>query len=218
MDRQNPERNLKAKESHSAGGENREEEIPPSPEEKDRPGLGNTLGPGAGRYFRSRPDLQHVPQPGEIHGPPRQRPGTQEERECDGYSIVVQAVVEHRDGKATRAEFVETEGPRLPHLPDPNLGRILDRLPSPEFKERYIIENPDGSIGINESPFPFDTETVELLHQQSMDKKNKWILQWLLLGNDCGRNEQEYESREEIYLKEQRERISRQLQEQTSKP
>ena len=43
----------------------------------------------------------------------------------DGYCIAVKAVVEHRNGSPVRAEFVETEGPRLAHLPDPNGGRIL---------------------------------------------------------------------------------------------
>ena len=44
----------------------------------------------------------------------------------DGYSIIVKAVVERRDGNAARAEFVETEGPRLAHLVNPNGGRFLD--------------------------------------------------------------------------------------------
>ena len=43
----------------------------------------------------------------------------------DGYCIAVKAVVENRNGSPVRAEFVETEGPRLAHLPDPNGGRIL---------------------------------------------------------------------------------------------
>ena len=146
--------------------------------------------------------------------------------ESDGYSIVVQAVVEHRrDGMAVRAEFVETEGPRLAHMRDPNLGRILDVVSFNQWEESYLIEDPDGSIRISESPFPCVTKTIELLHQQGLEKSNKWVLQWLLRPqNDWYRLEELYEMeeigemREGKYLKKQRDRIGRQIQKQAAKP
>ena len=147
-------------------------------------------------------------------------------REGDGYSIVVQAVMEHRDGVAIRAEFVETEGPRLAHLPNPNLGRILEKLRYTEWEdhymileELYMIEAPDGSIEIREGPCTFHSETIELLHQQCPNKKDIRLMQSLLIEDDDKYRAREYEEAlEEIYLKEQRERLSGQLQDQAAKP
>ena len=140
--------------------------------------------------------------------------------ESDGYSIVVQAVVEHRrDGATVRAEFVETEGPRLAHMRDPNLGRILDVVSSKQWGVGYLIEDPDGSIGISKNPVPCVTKTIELLHQQGLEKYNKRVLNWLLTPqDDWARTDEMYEMREERYLKKQRDRISRQIQKQAAKP
>ena len=142
------------------------------------------------------------------------------DRESDGYSIVVQAMVEHRrDGAAVRAEFVETEGPRLAHMRDPNLGRILDVVSLKQLEDSYLIEDPDGSIRISESPFPCVTKTIELLHQQGLEKHNKWILEWLLMAQDNWyRTDELYEMLEGRYLKKQRERIGRKIQKQAAKP
>ena len=146
--------------------------------------------------------------------------------EGDGYSIVVQTTVEHRDGAAIRAEFVETEGPRLAHLPNPNMGRILEKLQFTEWKDRYMIleelhmiEDPDGSIEIREGLCAFHSETIELLHQQCPNKKDIRLMQSLLIEEDDKYRAREYEEAlEEIYLKEQRERLSGQLQDQAEKP
>ena len=104
----------------------------------------------------------------------------------DGYCIVVKAVVEHRNGNPVRAEFVETEGPRLAHLPDPNGGRILveweEEVPPTEggLITRHVIEDPDGNI-LEEAPgfHPFD-ETRLLLIQEDLDRKDRWLLKYLM--------------------------------------
>ena len=102
---------------------------------------------------------------------------------------------------------------------DPNLGRILDVVSSNQWGMSYLIEDPDGSIGISKSPFPCVTKTIELLHQQGLEKHNKWVLNWLLTPqDDCDRTDELYEMREERYLKKQRDRISRQIQKQAAKP
>ena len=149
--------------------------------------------------------------------------------EYDGYSIVVKAVMEHRGGETVRTEFVETEGPRLAHLPDPNLGRILEKLLFDErkglyvkIKELYMTEGPNGSIGIseiNESPCALESETVELLHQQYPNKKDIRLMQSLLIEDNDKYRAREYEEvLEKIYLEGQRERLSKQLQDQAAKP
>ena len=104
----------------------------------------------------------------------------------DGYCIVVKAIVEHRDGSPVRAEFVETEGPRLAHLPDPNGGRILseweEKAPPAEGGRitKHVIEDPDGNI-LEETPgfYPFK-ETGLLLVQEDLDRKDKWLLRNLM--------------------------------------
>ena len=104
----------------------------------------------------------------------------------DGYCIAVKAIVEHRNGSPVRAEFVETEGPRLAHLPDPNGGRILmeweEKAPSAMGGRinRHVIEDPDGNI-LEEAPgfHPFD-ETRLLLIQEDLDRKDRWLLGYLM--------------------------------------
>ena len=152
-----------------------------------------------------------------------------ENGEYDGYSMVVKAVMEHRGGETVRAEFVETEGPRLAHLPDPNLGRILEKLLFNELKglhvkikELYMTEDPNGSIGIreiSESTCTLEDETVELLHQQYPNKKDIRLMQSILIEDNDKYRAREYEEvLERIYLEGQRERISRQIQDQAARP
>ena len=104
----------------------------------------------------------------------------------DGYCIVVKAIVEHRNRNPVRAEFVETEGPRLVNLPDPNGGRILleweeEAPPAMDGQiTRQVIEDPDGNI-LEEAPglYPF-YETRLLLIQEDLDRKDRWLLGYLM--------------------------------------
>ncbi len=101
----------------------------------------------------------------------------------DGYCIAVKAIVEHRNGSPLQAEFVETEAPRLAHLPDPNGGRILleweEKVPPTEggLITRHVIEDPDGNI-LEETPgfYPFQ-ETRSLMIQEDLDQ---WLLIYLM--------------------------------------
>ena len=135
----------------------------------------------------------------------------------DGYCIVVKATVEYRNGSSIRAEFVETEGPRLVNLPDPNGGRILleweEEAPPTEggLITRHAIEDPDGNI-LEEAPgfHPFK-ETRLLLIQEDLDRKDRWLL----------RNLMDWESDEgtilEIWEEGHRKELTKMLKEEAGK-
>ena len=136
----------------------------------------------------------------------------------DGYCIAVKAIVEHRNGSPLRAEFVETEGPRLAHLPDPNGGRILleweEKAPPAMGGEitRQVIEDPDGNI-LEEAPgfYPFQ-ETRLLLIQEDLDSKDRWLLRYLM---DWEKDEEYiFETWKEGHRKE----LTKMLKEQAEKP
>ena len=135
----------------------------------------------------------------------------------DGYCIAVKAVVENRNGSPVRAEFVETEGPRLAHLPDPNGGRILmeweEKAPSAMGGRinRHVIEDPDGNI-LEETPgfHPFD-ETRLLLIQEDLDRKDRWLLGYLM---DWERDEG---SMFEIWEEGHRKQLTKILKEQAAR-
>ena len=120
----------------------------------------------------------------------------------DGYSIIVKAVVERRDGNAARAEFVETEGPRLAHLVDPTGGRFLDWFDHGYNKEfipmaedpgrkhrpgRGIIQNVPGNIPQHRAdagppgPRPGERVAPDIPHgrsrlsQRDFEETREWI-------------------------------------------
>ena len=133
---------------------------------------------------------------------------------ADGYTITVKATVDCRHGKAVRAEFVEAEGPRLADLPNPNGGRVLEALTLHEEVERpYLIEDQYGNIraGGSHEGCPGPTladRTIELMDQNILEKQQRWLRQWLLIGNDYFKVE-EYETADSECQERQRERRSR---------
>jgi hypothetical protein len=111
----------------------------------------------------------------------------------DGYSIVVKAVVERRDGNVARAEFVETEGPRLAHLVDPNGGRILEWFPDgygKQYDEDFIpvAEDTDGNIVPAEEWLKTSQDirrnTQRMLVHQDLDQQEELLLIALMGGSD----------------------------------
>ena len=107
----------------------------------------------------------------------------------DGYSIVVKAVVERRDGNAVRAEFVETEGPRLAHLVDPNGGRLLDWFDDGYDKDFIpMAEDPDGNIvparELSKTSLDIHRNTKRMLVRPDLDREDEWLLMSLMGGLD----------------------------------
>ena len=111
----------------------------------------------------------------------------------DGYSIIVKAVVERRDGNVARAEFVETEGPRLAHLVDPNSGRILEWFPDgygKQYDEDFIpvAEDTDGNIVPAEEWLKTSQDirrnTQRMLVHQDLDQQEELLLIALMGGSD----------------------------------
>ena len=111
----------------------------------------------------------------------------------DGYSIVVKAVVERRDGNAIRAEFVETEGPRLAHLVNPNSGRILDWFvdeSGKQYDEDFIpmAEDLDGNIVPAEELYKMSRDifrnTKRMLVRPDLDRQDELLLICLMGGPD----------------------------------
>ena len=97
----------------------------------------------------------------------------------DAYCIAVKAVVEHRNGRTLRAEFVETEGPRLGRLPDPDGGRILleweEKAPPAEGRRRKRRQQKAGG------PPDASWKTRPLLIQEDLDR---WLLVYLMCRED----------------------------------
>ena len=111
----------------------------------------------------------------------------------DGYSIIVRAVVERRDGNVARAEFVETEGPRLAHLVDPNGGRILEWFADgygKQYDEDFIpvAEDTDGNIVPAEEWLKTSQDihrnTQRMLVRQDLDQQEELLLIALMGGAD----------------------------------
>ena len=69
------------------------------------------------------------------------------------HRIVVRAVVEHRDGKPIRAEFLEVRGESLAELPNPNAGGIRDRHADGNGRGGYIVEDEAGEMRMDEELF-----------------------------------------------------------------
>ena len=105
----------------------------------------------------------------------------------------MKAVVERRDGNAARAEFVETEGPRLAHLVDPNGGRILEWFADEsgkQYDEDFIpmAEDPDGNIvpaeELLETSWDIYRNTERMLVRPDLDRQDQWLLISLMGGLD----------------------------------
>ena len=132
----------------------------------------------------------------------------------DGYSIVVKAVVEHRDGRAVRAEFVEMEGPRLEHLFDPNGGRILGQVGG---VRGYVVEDQDGNIRPESEMTREESQKcgwhqtrLLLALQQDLDWKDRWLLQ------DLMDHERDEGTLFEIWEKDYRKELAKQLRKQAA--
>ena len=151
---------------------------------------------------RLNSDLEHRQQP-------QQR--RKKKAKCDGFSIVVKAIVEHQDGKPIRAEFVETEGMLLAHLPDPNSYRILIDL-----ERGAVVEDSEGNIRETRTTgYSMENcriarrNTIDLLMRTDLDMMNTWDLMSYL----CREELQEFPENLEYAMEEQRERLARQLAE-----
>ena len=101
--------------------------------------------------------------------------------------------MERRDGNVARAEFVETEGPRLAHLVDPNGGRILEWFPDgygKQYDEDFIpvAEDPDGNIVLAEEWLKTSQDirrnTQRMLVRQDLDQQEELLLIALMGGSD----------------------------------
>ena len=69
-----------------------------------------------------------------------------ETKSCDGRAVVVKAVVEHRDGKPVRSEFLKTNGVLLPYFPEPNRGGLLAPWRGQADSVGYLVEDPEGRV------------------------------------------------------------------------
>ena len=135
----------------------------------------------------------------------------------DGYSIIVKAVVERRDGNAARAEFVETEGPRLAHLVNPTGGRFLDWFDHGYNKEFIpMAEDPDGNIVPAEELYKTSPEiyrnTERMLVHQDLDRENEWLLISLMGGVDYHNGD--FEETREWIKREHRSDLTQLMEEQ----
>ena len=136
----------------------------------------------------------------------------------DGYSIVVKAVVERRDGNAVRAEFVETEGPRLAHLVDPNGGRILDWFANNMYDEEFIpmAEDPDGNIvparELLKTSQDIRRNTQRMLVRPDLDREDGWLLISLMGGVDY--HNKDFEETREWIEREHRSDLTQLMEEQ----
>ena len=139
----------------------------------------------------------------------------------DGYSIVVRAVVERRDGNAVRAEFVETEGPRLAHLADPNGGRILEWFfddSCKQYDKEFIpmAEDPDGNIVPAEELYKTSPDirrnTKRMLVRPDLDRQDEWLLISLMGGVDYHNGD--FEETREWIEREHRSDLTQLMEEQ----
>ena len=135
----------------------------------------------------------------------------------DGYSIVVKAVVERRDGNAARAEFVETEGPRLAHLVDPNGGRLLDWYDDGYNKEFIpVAEDPDGNIVPAKELYKTSPDirrnTKRMLVRPDLDRQDEYLLISLMGGVDY--HNKDFEETREWIEREHRSDLTKLMEEQ----
>ena len=138
----------------------------------------------------------------------------------DGYSIVVKAIVERREGNAVRAEFVETEGPRLAHLVDPNGGRILDWFANNMYDEEFIpmAEDPDGNIvparELLKTSQDIRRNTKRMLVRPDLDREDGWLLISLMGGIDY--HNKDFEETREWIEREHRSDLTQLMEEQAA--
>ena len=139
----------------------------------------------------------------------------------DGYSIIVRAVVERRDGNVARAEFVETEGPRLAHLIDPNGGRILEWFPDgygKQYDEDFIpvAEDPDGNIvpakELYKTSPDISRNTKRMLVRPDLDRQDEYLLIFLMGGVDY--HNKDFEETREWIERENRSDLTKLMEEQ----
>ena len=71
------------------------------------------------------------------------------------HRIVIRAVVEHREGTAVRAEFLEVRGDSLAELPNPNAGGIRDFHGDgdPNGRAGFVVEDEAGEMRMDEELF-----------------------------------------------------------------
>ena len=139
----------------------------------------------------------------------------------DGYSIIVRTVVERRDGNVARAEFVETEGPRLAHLVDPNDGRILEWFPD-EYGKQYdedfipVAEDPDGNIVPAKELYKTSPDirrnTKRMLVRPDLDRQDEYLLISLMGGVDY--HNKDFEETREWIEREHRSDLTKLMEEQ----
>ena len=117
--------------------------------------------------------------------------------------IVVRAVVEHRDGKPVRAEFLEVRGETIAEIPDPNAGGIIDlHREGPHSDLGFVVEDGDGKHRVDsemhsrirqmyreggDEPYPEGFQLVReamkrAASQRNLDDRDDLLLRYLLIG------------------------------------
>ena len=110
--------------------------------------------------------------------------------------IAVRAVVEHRDGKPIRAEFLEVRGESLAESPDPNAGGILGGHKDENGNCGYVMEDSDGKLRLDvefwsrTSPFGEHlttaedaqqvTAAVKRLSRRDLDDRDESMMHYLV--------------------------------------
>ena len=111
------------------------------------------------------------------------------------HRIVVRAVVEHREGMAVRAEFLELRGDSLAELPNPNAGGILDCHGDGKGRAGYIVEDETGKIRMDEELYrkikthngssgqevDMVMDTVERLSRKDLDDSEDLLREYLMV-------------------------------------
>ena len=110
------------------------------------------------------------------------------------HQIVVRAVVEHHEGTAVRAEFLELRGGSLAELPNPNAGGIRNLHGDGKGRAGYIMEDETGEMRMDEELFlrikkregSSDEEagmvidTVERLSRKDLDDSENLLKEYLM--------------------------------------
>ena len=113
------------------------------------------------------------------------------------HRIVVRAVVEHHEGTAVRAEFLELRGDSLAELPNPNAGGIRNLHRDRDGKGRtgYIVEDETGKMRMDKKLFVqiqkrqgssdeeagMVTDTLERLRRKDLDDSEDVLREYLTI-------------------------------------
>ena len=111
------------------------------------------------------------------------------------HRIVVRAVVEHHEGTAVRAEFLELRGDSLAELPNPNAGGIRNLHGDGKGRAGYIVEDEAGEMrmdeelhlqirkrqGSSDEEAGMVMDTVERLSRKDLDDSDDLLRAYLMV-------------------------------------